>query len=227
VIGLLLALLPALAQASHEAEVVELSVTWTRWDSTQPWTLSSPSRRTAQAVVVDGAGHKPVLLTTAQMVEQATLVRASKHGDPGEVTARVLYVDREANLALVGVDDATFFDDLHMVHLAVKPATSGDVSVARWRDSQFETSPGRIARAMGLQSATGSSSYPGLRVQADISGGGWAEPVFQGASLVGLVSSASSDLQVMPASFVVPWLEEVRRTGAMRPWPVGMGAHFQ
>ncbi len=226
--NLLALLLPAaLAAAPLEDGVVTLKVTWQSWEVGQPWVKTNPTLRVAQAVVVDGR-PEPVLLTTAQMVAFATHIRASKHGEPGESPARVLYEDREANLALVSVDDPTFFRDLEPVRLARRPFASGEVSITRWRDNQFEISRGRVSRAVVADSATGVLKYVGLRVQTDIQGGGWSEPVFVGGALAGLATGHSqSDMQVLPATFLGVWLDEVRATGGMRPWAGQIGAVFQ
>jgi len=176
---------------------------------------------------VQGA-PSPMLLTTAQMVSFATHIRASKHGEPGESPARVLYEDREANLALVSVDDPAFFDDLEPVRLARRPIASGDVQITRWRDNQFEVSRGRVSRAVVADSPTGVLKSVSLRVQADIQGGGWSEPVFVGGSLVGLATGQSdSDMQVLPVDFLAPWLGEVQDAGHMRPWAGQIGAIFE
>ncbi|MBN1335163.1 MAG: hypothetical protein JXB39_04325 [Deltaproteobacteria bacterium] len=215
----------ALAAPALEDGVVTLKVTWQSWEVTQPWVKTNPTLRIAQAVVVKGSPH-PLLLTTAQMVAHATHIRASKHGEPGEAPARVLYEDREANLALVAVDEPSFFDDLDPIRMARRP--SGDVQITRWRNNQFETSRGRVSRALVAESATGVLKSVALRVQTDIQGGGWSEPVFSGRALAGLsTGQTGSDMQVLPAPFLSTWLEEVQGTGRMRPWPGQIGAIFQ
>ncbi|MFH1468565.1 MAG: PDZ domain-containing protein [Pseudomonadota bacterium] len=227
---LLFLLLPAaLAGPAHEDAIVQLKVTHQRWERSQPWSKTNPSLRTSQAVVVEGLpGQGPALLTTAQMVDDAAHVRVSKHGQPEETSARVYFADREANLALVVVDDPAFFADLHPVKLAKKPLVSGEVVIARWRDNQIETSVGRVARGTTVDSRTGVLRSAGVRIQADIGGGGWAEPIFAGGALAGLATGASgSELAVMPWSFFGPWLEELRRTGGVRPWPGRLGIDFE
>lgn len=227
---LLAALLPAaLAGPAHEDQIVQLKVTLQTWQRGQPWSKSNPTMQLSQAVVVEGLpGQGPALLTTAQMVDDATHLRVSKHGQPDETPARVFLADREANLALVLVDDPAFFADLHPVKLAKRPLVEGEVVIARWRDNQLETSVGRVARGTTVDSRTGVLRTAGVRIQADIGGAGWAEPVFSGAALAGIASGASgSELAVLPWSFFGPWLEELRRTGTVRPWPGRFGIRYQ
>lgn len=228
------ALLPLLVSAAlaaapdHQDEVVNLKVTWTRWETGQPWNKSNPEIRNAHAVVVDGVGTKGrALLTTAQMVEYAVHLRVSKLGDPAETAASVLYVDRETNLALVSVSDPAFFSGLEPARLARSPVVAGEVNIARWRDNQFETSKGRIIRATATVSTTGTLSYPSLRVQTDMSGG-WSEPVYAGKNLVGITTGQSgSEMQVTPIDLIRPWIEYVGSHGQVPSWPGRFGANVQ
>jgi len=219
----------AVAGPTYDDRVVQLKVTWQKWERYQPWSKTNPTMRVSQAVVVEGLpGRGPALLTTAQMVEDATHVRVSKQGEPNEFPAQVLLTDREANLALILVDDPAFFDGLRPVKLTRKPLVEGQVVVARWRDNQLETSGGSVARGTSIESMTGSVRFAGVRIQTDISGGGWAEPVFAGGALAGIATSASkNELIIMPSGFFGPWLEELRANGEVRPWPGRLGATFQ
>jgi hypothetical protein len=227
---ILIALLQvSLAAPAFDDNLVQLKVTWQKWERAQPWSKTNTSLRVSQAVVVEGLpGQGPALLTTAQMVEHATHVRVVKRGEPHEFPARVYLADREANLALVLVDDPDFFEGLRPVKLVRKPISAGPVTIVRWRDNQIESSGGSVARGADVESMTGSVRIAALRVQTDLSGGGWAEPVFAGGALAGIATSASrSELIVMPADFFGAWLDEVRRQGEVRPWPGRLGATFQ
>ncbi len=227
---LIIALLQvAVAGPSFDDNIVQLKVTWQKWERSQPWSKTNTSLRVSQAVVVEGLpGRGPALLTTAQMVEHATHVRVVKDGEPTEFPAQVYLADREANLALVLVDDPAFFDDLEPVKLVRKPVTEGPVVIARWRDNQIESSGGSVSRGTDVESMTGSVRFAALRVQTDLAGGGWAEPVFAGKHLAGIATSASrSELIVMPAGFFGPWLEGLRREGNIRPWAGRLGGTYQ
>jgi hypothetical protein len=221
-----LVLASALA-AGPADQVVSLSITWQAWESAQPWQKTNPAARFAQATVVPGRGA-PWLLTTAQSVENATLVRVRKHGEPAEWIATVAVVDREANLALLSVDDRRFFEDLRPVKLARKPVAQGDVSIVRWKDNQLEATEGRVARATTFDVPTGVLEYVGLQVTTDLVGGGAAEAVLVGSELVGVASAqARSEATVIPATFIGPWLEAVRTSGTPPEWVGDIGVSAQ
>ncbi len=203
---------PAPAQ-DYSRQVVEISVTNQRHDPRQPWLKKNPYTRSAMAVVVDGSR----LLTSAQMVSDATLVRAQKFGSPPEVTARVVHVDNEANLALLSVDDPTFFEGLEPVSLLRELPVQGTVNSVRWKSGQFEVSESRIVRIEVLRSPVGTLRYASLRVKSDLGGGGWAEPVFLGDHLVGLTFTAGDDLSnVLPPELIDGYLRAAGEDGEYR-----------
>jgi hypothetical protein len=194
---------PVLAR-DYSRQVVEISVTYQRHDPRQPWLKGRPYTRSAMAVVIDGSR----LLTSAQMVSDATLVRAQKFGSPPKVAARVIHVDNEANLALLSVDDPTFFEGLEPVRLQEELPVQGTVNSVRWRSGQFEVSESRIVRIEVLGSPVGALRYACLRVKSDLGGGGWAEPVFLEDRLVGLTFTAGDDLSnVLPADLIDAYLQ--------------------
>ena len=74
---------------SYEASVVSLSITAQAANEERPWSKANPADRTALAAVVDGG----YLLTTAQMIENATLVEAEKNDGAPRAKTRVVRVD--------------------------------------------------------------------------------------------------------------------------------------
>ncbi len=224
---MIIALVAASFAAGPGDSVVSLTVTWQGWETAQPWSKTSPAQRTGNATVVVGPKGQPHLLTTASAVLNATLVRVTKNGEPNEIPARVVRLDREANLALLAVDEPTFFRDLQPVRVDVRPFASGDVTVARWRGNQLETVAGTVSRSVAIDSPTGMLDVLALRVVSDVTGAGAAEPVFRGKSLVGVATSQSgSDLTVLTAPFVAGWLADAAKDAPVR-WASALGAGLQ
>lgn len=198
------------AQAADPgAQVVDLLVTTQRVDPIQPWTRGRPGSRAAHAVVISGNR----LLTTAQMVADATLVRVGKHGGPESQPARVVHVDRDVNLALLTVDDPTWFDDLEPAKLAPVPPRGNGVTMVRWRNRQLETTSGTLGRHEVREARTGKVDFLALTVSADLPGGGWAEAVMQRGRLLGLVYSQSKQTAyVLPSDLIASYVEAVDET---------------
>jgi hypothetical protein len=204
--------------------VVGIVVTHQGWNQDQPWARTNPGSRRASAVVVEG----PYLLTTAQMVSEATLIQLEKFGRPARAVPRVVLEDRELNLALLAVDEPGFFDDLAPVTVATETPVDGTLRTVRWQDQQFESAASRVKRFRVEESWFGSLEHVFLQVQTDMTAGGWAEPVFAGERLVGLTVSQQRDqrARAIPAEILTRFLARARDPGGYRPFPV-FGAKWQ
>lgn len=209
---LLIGLWPlACAEASEDAferGVVSLHITQQGYDADMPWAKQTPSKWAAVAAVVDG----PALLTSTQMIENATLIQAERFGDGRRWNARLLHSDPEINLALVGVDDEAFFEGLEQVEMDDALPTEGFVRSVRWKNGQLESSESRVARVEVSLSRQGNVEHVFLRVRTDVEGGGWSEPVYHGARFAGLTASQDGDQRavIIPPEIVRSYVDRAR-----------------
>jgi PDZ domain len=211
------------ARQQFENGVVGLSITSQGWDADRPWAKSAPQSRFALGVVVDGKQ----ILTTAQMIADATLIEAEKLGGSTRVEAHVLRVDPEIDLALLGVDDPKFFSDLQPVPLAAGVPEDGSVQSVRWRTRQIEVSTSRVSRIEVQSSILGSVDHAFLLVTTDLRGGGWSEPVFADGKFIGLsVSQDDQMARVLPVDVIANFLSMARASGGYAGF-AGFGARWQ
>jgi len=227
-LGLLIAAAPIAAAESPRDEpyprsVVAITVTYQGWDEDRPWARTRPAVRQASAVFVEG----PWLLTTAQVVADATFIQADKFGRSSRAHPRVHFMDREADLALLAVDDPAFFEDLRPAPLAAHTPLEGTLRSVRWRDQQLESAASRVKRMLVEASSYGRLEHPFLWLQTDLDGGGWAEPVFLDGRLVGLtVSQNEQRARVIPVEMLARFLERARRPESYPAFPI-LGAMWQ
>ncbi|HEV8121132.1 MAG TPA: trypsin-like peptidase domain-containing protein [Candidatus Polarisedimenticolia bacterium] len=225
--AVLLAGTPAPARATtrqqFENGVVGLSITAQTWDADRPWAKSAPQSRFALGVVLEGKQ----ILTTAQMVADATLIEVEKLGGSTRVEAHVVRVDPEIDLAILGVDDAKFFSDLQPLPLAAGVPEDGSVQSVRWRTRQIEISTSRVSRIEVQTSILGSVDHAFLLVTTDLRGGGWAEPVFAEGKFIGLTVSQDDQVaRVLPVDVVNNFLAMARASGGYAGF-AGFGARWQ
>ncbi len=215
-IALAAALTPAeeiSAPTGLQTGIVGLAVTYQEWDEDRPWARAAPRSRQAAAVVVEG----PYLLTTAQMVADATFIRLEKAGRASAAVPRVALVDRDIDLALLTIDDEAFWSDLHPVRVAEHTPTEGAVRTVRWNEAQLEVLTSRVKRFEVQPSFLGRVQHVFLQVQTDLTGGGWSEPVFDGSRLVGLtVSQSEQRARVIPAEILHAFLRQASNTDDYR-----------
>lgn len=199
--------LPDGKMESFEGQVASLYVTHQGFDEDRPWAKINPSTRVVAAAVVDGA-----LLTSAHMMENATLVQAMRLGRGGRWAARVAHSDAEINLALVTVDDPAFFEGLRPVRFAPALPTEGFVRSVRWKDAQLETTESRISRLEIRRNHFNNIEHAFLRVRTDVEGGGWSEPVFHDGLFAGLTSSQEEDQRasIVPPEILRTYVETAR-----------------
>lgn len=235
---LLLPLVPALLLAPLRAEevasdptreamragVVEIVVTYQDWNEHRPWEKLPPRSRRAAAVVV-GPGR---LLTTAQMVREATHIELRVDGTPRDATPVPVVVDMDLNLALLRVEDAAALAGLRPVELASNSPTSGTLWTARWRRQRVEAAASRVARLEVQRTRFGNLEHLFLSLRTDLAGGGWGEPIFHRGKLVGVTSSQDSrdQARAIPVEVLAPFLARATSPG---PYPgfTAFGAVWQ
>jgi hypothetical protein len=221
--GLVIPLAATASPLDYGARVVALSVTQQTFDERRPWAKTDPSTRNASAVVVEG----PLLLTEAQMIADATLIRIEKHGAPYLVPARVVHVDPEVDLALLAVDEPGFFDDLEAASVAAFVPTRGSARSVRWRNRQLEVSDGRVTSIEVQGNRYGTIEHAFLLLTTDLTGGGWSEPVFADDELIGLtVAQEGQVASVVPAEIIGAYLTRARNREAYRGF-ASIGAGWQ
>lgn len=80
---------------------------------TLPW-MSYPAESTGSGCVIPGKK----ILTNAHVVSDQTVVMVRKQSSPEKFKARVVAVSHECDLALLVVEDESFFDDLIPLEIA-------------------------------------------------------------------------------------------------------------
>ena len=196
--------------------VVGLDVTFQKWNEDRPWAKRTPKARNATAVVVKG----PYLLTSAEIVDHATLIRLTAQGRAPSVEPRIVRVDRDVNLALLAMDDPAAMKGLRPVPVAERTPTSSTLQTVRWRRQQLESAASRVTRLEVERGWGGRVEHAFLHMRTDMSGGGWAEPVFDDGKLVGItVSQSDQGSRAIPAEIIHAFLERATAPGPYVGFP--------
>ena len=102
--------------------VVKLQVSTTKPDFCRPWGNRTDSV-TGSGVVIG----KERILTCAHCVTDACYIRVRKHNVDRLYHGSVLFVDNDADLALVGVDDPAFMAGITQMEIGETPHVQDDV----------------------------------------------------------------------------------------------------
>jgi S1-C subfamily serine protease len=184
-----------------ENSVVKIFATMRYPDAFKPWTKQAPSEITASGVVIEGKR----ILTNAHVVLYASQVQVQANAQGDKLPATVLAVAPGIDLAVLQLDDASFFDTHPPVARAAKLPQIKDAVLAYG----FPTGGNSLSITKGIVSRIEfvPYNYPvsGLRIQIDaaINPGNSGGPAIAGDKMVGLAfSKAGGDTQNI--GYIIP-----------------------
>ncbi len=190
-----------------ESAVITLDITRRQYDYFQPW--SQRSQTIGKSGVIIGPRE---ILTTADELDDRTLVRAQKGGRGQWSGAQVKWVDYPSNIAIVTTGDDKFWNGLKPAALADPISRDGKIQVLRWRGGNLENRRAEFNRFAIGHGNLSDAVHVVMELSSEIEGTGWAEPVVAGNRLVGLVTSQTGNtLQVLPAPFTLSVLEAQKK----------------
>ena len=204
---------PAAAPASSTVEnsVVKIFATLRRPDLGKPWTKQSPTEVTGSGMIIEGKR----ILTNAHVVLYASQVQVQANQSGDKVSATVEAVAPGIDLAVLKLDDASFFD-AHppLERAAAVPDIKDPVLVYG-----FPTGGTSLSITKGIVSRIDFASYnyptSGLRVQIDaaINPGNSGGPALVGDKVIGLAFSHLTNAQnigyIIPCEEIELFLKDV------------------
>jgi S1-C subfamily serine protease len=200
--------IPTMAGAAEEAPpppdvanaVVKVFSTMRYPDVVRPWTKQQPSDVTGSGVVIEGNR----ILTNAHVVLYASQVQIQANQAGDKLSATVEAVAPGIDLAVLKLDDESFFD----THPAIKRASM----VPQIKDAVlaygFPTGGASLSITKGIVSRIEFTPYSysvsGLRIQIDaaINPGNSGGPAVAGDNMVGLAFSALNNAQNI--GYIIP-----------------------
>jgi S1-C subfamily serine protease len=170
-----------------ENSVVKIFSTMRYPDPFKPWTKQAPSEATASGVVIEGKR----ILTNAHAVLYASQVQIQANAAGDKVGATVLAIAPGIDLAVLQLDDPSFFDAHPPMARASKLPQIKDPVLAYG----FPTGGSSLSITKGIVSRIEFASYnypvSGLRIQIDaaINPGNSGGPAIAGDKMIGLAFS--------------------------------------
>jgi S1-C subfamily serine protease len=185
-----------------EDSVVKVFATMRYPDPFKPWTKQAPADVTGSGVVIDGNR----ILTNAHVVLYATQVQVQANAAGDKVAATVVAVAPGIDLAILQLDDASFFT----THPAIKRASE----LPQIKDTVlaygFPTGGTSLSITKGIVSRIEFVPYnfpvSGLRIQVDaaINPGNSGGPAIAGDKMIGLVFSKLAGGDTQSIGYIIP-----------------------
>jgi len=194
---------------------VRIQVTYQENNYSSPWKQKKAGSRSGYGCVLSSKR----ILTTADIVKDSTMIKLEKPGGKKFYPGRIEVIDYDVDLAVVSVEDESFFDGLTSVEIDQRIRIDQPVKFMVMENSnKIRGIPGEIVKISVENYFLGPDKYLtyGAAVNFEDRGGGWSEPVFSGDKLIGLTMLYSGKKQyatIIPASIINRFLAADRPGG--------------
>jgi S1-C subfamily serine protease len=202
--------------AGLEGSVVKVFASMRYPDPYKPWTKQAPSEATGSGVVISGNR----ILTNAHVVMYASEVQIRANQAGNKITARVETIARDMDLAILKLEDDSFFKDRPPLTCASTLPEIKDAVMA----FGYPVGGDSLSVTKGIVSRIDFSSYgndptgkgaAGLRIQVDaaINPGNSGGPAVVGDKMIGLAFASLGGAQnisyIIPCEEIGPYLADV------------------
>lgn len=188
---------------SMQKQIIKLDVVQKIYDTQQPWRINT-KETSRNALVLSNQK----LITTAEFLSDSTLLRVQKEGKGNKFEAKIAWISYPLNLALITVEDSSFWKGLQEATLSESTPTIGASRIWRWQNGILESWHAEINQIQVLPTELSPVNHVFANAFSEINSAGWSEIVTQGKEVVGITSSSSDKkLSVIPSSFLLTILD--------------------
>ncbi len=182
--------------------VVKIYTVFNSYDYDRPWQMVGQDSCSGSGCIISGKR----ILTNAHVVADQTFIQVKKAGDARKYTAKVEVVAHESDLALLRVEDETFFAGVSPIKIGNLASVRDRVAVYGFPEGGDELciTEGVVSR---IEHSIYSHSFAKLlacQIDAAINGGNSGGPVIKGSRLVGVAFQSMSGGDVENIGYMVP-----------------------
>jgi S1-C subfamily serine protease len=191
----------------HYASVVKIFCVIMAPDHTMPWRMDRQSTTTASGFVIPH--HR--ILTNAHAVTYASSVRVRKHGETVKYAARVVLMAHDCDLAILTVEEESFWKDLEPLHFGTIPHLQENVTVIGYPTGgdTLSITKGVVSRVLMHPYSHSGRHMLAIQIDAAINSGNSGGPVLQNSKVVGVAFECLTRTQNIGYIIPVPVIEHV------------------
>lgn len=178
-----------------------------------PWNMQSQSASTGSGVIIDNK----FILTAAHVVTNNTYLQIQKSSDSKKYMANVKWIAHDADLALVEVEDPSFFTNTQAIPIGKLPKRQDGVAVYGYPTggSQISITQGIISRIEQTVYVHSNVDLLAIQIDAAINPGNSGGPAFnQAGEIVGItmqgILSSNSIGYIVPVPIINHFLEDIK-----------------
>ena len=196
--GFIVFFLTELSEAGTDVRdsVVKIYTVCNQPDYDNPWNPLGHESISGSGCVINGNR----ILTNAHMVSDQTFIQVRLHGKPKKYTAHIIAVCHEADLALLGVKDPTFFKGVTPLKLGELPEVQQEVMVYGFPcgGDALSSTKGVISRIEHQEYVHSTIELLAAQIDAAVNPGNSGGPVIVGGRVVSVVMRACSSSPSFP-----------------------------
>jgi len=160
-----------------------------------PWRMLPSFPASGSGCVIEGNR----ILTCAHLVADSTFVEVRKHGDWKRYPVTVQHISHQADLALLTVDDARFYEGVVPLSLNGMPMSQQEVAVYGFPagGDSLSITKGIVSRVEHQVYSHAGTTLLAAEIDAAINGGNSGGPVIVDGAIVGIIMQASGKIGAM------------------------------
>ncbi|MEM7392024.1 MAG: serine protease, partial [Verrucomicrobiota bacterium] len=191
--------------------IVKIYAIHSKPDYYNPWSMMGPRSSTGSGCIIKGKK----ILTIAHVVSDQTFIQVRRYSDSKRYQARVISVSHMADLAILTVDDESFFADVEPLELGELPLPQDEVVVYGFPlgGDTMSTTKGVVSRIEHQRYAHSSVYLLAGQIDAAINPGNSGGPVLKGDKIIGVAMQAISKAEnigyVAPVNVVKHFMEDL------------------
>lgn len=211
--------------------VVRIYCTHSQPNFGMPWQRMKQEFSTSTGFIIDGNR----ILTNAHAVEYGSLIQVKKRSSERKYVASVIAVGHECDLAMLQIDDPSFWEGMEPLAFGPIPDLMEDVSVIGYPvgGDSISISSGVVSRIEMQEYAQASAELLAIQIDAAVNPGNSGGPVVNSLNqVIGVAFQSLSDEDIENIGFVVPvnvidhFLDDVDRHGSYSG-VCGLGVRLQ
>ena len=220
---ILLLLLPLLLMAepfhnvdkikSISSSVVKIFTASVKPNYYQPWQMRSQKFSTGSGVII----KDNLILTAAHVVDNSVYLEIKKSSNPKKFIAHVKWISHDADLALLEMEDQSFFNNTKALKLGKLPHRQDGVAVYGYPrgGNEISITQGIISRIEHTLYVHSDLDLLSLQIDAAINPGNSGGPVFdQTGDIIGIamqsLSSADNIGYLVPTPIIRHFLDDIK-----------------
>lgn len=194
-----------------KSSVIKIFCSYSLPDYRVPWQTKQNGRAIGSGAVISGNR----ILTSAHVVEHATYIEVKKSNSDKRYRAEVQAIGNDCDLAILKVQDESFFEGVPSLPIGPLPELQDSVLVVGFPEGGDELSvtKGVVSRIDAVPYSYSNATFMAAQIDAAVNSGNSGGPVIQNNQLVGIAFQTLSDADnigyMVPEPIIRHFLEDL------------------